>query len=44
MFVKLFVSAPGTFETMQQSSIRYVHACIDSGGGYFDNLLWIMIA
>jgi hypothetical protein len=30
---------PGTLERVRQSMIRRVHACIDSGGGYFENLL-----
>jgi hypothetical protein len=30
---------PGTFERVQQSMIRSVHACNDSGGGYFEHLL-----
>jgi hypothetical protein len=33
---------PGTFERVQQSMMRHVHAFIVSGGGHFEHLLWIV--
>jgi len=32
-------SNTSTFERVQQSMIRHVHVCIDSGGGHFEHLL-----
>jgi hypothetical protein len=31
-----------TFERVRQSVIRRVQACIDSGGGCLEHLLWIV--
>jgi hypothetical protein len=39
MPVKPFATARGPFQRERQSNIRCVHAWIDSGGGYFENLL-----
>ena len=33
------INGPGTFESVRQSTRRCVHACNDSGGGYFENML-----
>jgi len=30
---------PGSFESVRQSIIWRVHACLDSGGGHFEKLL-----
>lgn len=33
-------NCPGAFERVQQPKIRCVHGFTDSGGGYFEHLLW----
>jgi hypothetical protein len=32
-------NGPGTFETVGQSTISRLHACVGSGGEYFDYVL-----
>lgn len=39
MPVKTILNRSGNFEKVGEYKIRCVHACIDSGGGYFENLL-----
>jgi hypothetical protein len=35
-------NCPSTFERAWQPMSRHVHVCIDSGGGHFEHLLWIV--
>jgi hypothetical protein len=37
---KIICNRPRTFDSVPQSLIRRIRACIDSGGEHFDDLLW----
>jgi len=41
LFVKQFAASPESSKKVQHSMIRHVHACFDSDGGHFEQLLWI---
>jgi hypothetical protein len=38
-FLSNHAQPPRDFGRVRQSMIRYVHACMDSGGGYLEHLL-----